>query len=472
MQAGTLVGPFRIERLIGGGGVGAVYEATQVSLRRGVALRLIEPGHFATPEQLVRFDREQRLAAALHHPNLVPCYEVGEWEGGRFIAMRLLRGRTLSQLRADGAAPTAAALEPVADALRAAHDAGLSHGRVSEPNIVLEADGTPYLADLGLGRGAGVERDERALADVVSRLPSRAAAPPRRRVLRLALFGLALAAATAVGVAVIGGDERAPGGIGAIGCAAVPSPNTPACTLAQLRLGGRTIIVSQPGVIRSWEVSGASGELALQVIREQAGRSYVVGFSQPQRLSDPAPRTFSAEVPVQTGDQIGVLLGPGASIGASPAPQGSAIVRWDGGLTAGPQASDAATPGRKLALGAEIEFGARAEGPRQLLGVEAAAAPAGRPLLEVPVTLAGGRAARAVVVELPGGIAVDVLRGARLARLDVPDVDPSGDLLELEQNCGPVGGGGFCLRWQNPDEALALMHEYRVLGSGRIQLIG
>jgi hypothetical protein len=77
-----------------------------------------------------------------------------------------------------------------------------------------------------------------------------------------------------------------------------------------------------------------------------------------------------------------------------------------------------------------------------------------------------------VVVDLPGGIAVDLFAGGRLARLAVPDADPAGDLLELVQNCGPIGIRGFCLRWQNPGEELALTHEYRVRGSGRIQLIG
>ncbi len=468
-----MVGPFRIERLIGAGSVGAVYEATQVSLRRAVALRLIDADHFKTPEQLVRFDQEQRLAAALHHPNLVPCYEVGEWEGGRFIAMRLFRGRTVAQLRKDGSPPTASSLEPLGGALRAMRGAGLAHGRVSENNILMEADGVPYLADLGLARGTGHEADERALADVVSRLPTRDARVRARRTrLRLAPAGLAIAAAAAAAVAMSGGDDPAPAGSGTLGCVAEPSANTPACTLAQLRLGGRTVTVNRPGVIRSWEVDGASGDVALQVIREQGGRSHVVGFSQPERLTGPVQRAFPAEIPVQTGDQIGVLLGPGASIGVGPAPPGSAIVRWDGGLTAGPQGSDGATPGRKLMLSVEIEFGARAEGPRQLFGAQAAAAPAGQPLAEVPVPLSGGRAARAVVVDLPGGIAVDLFAGGRLARLAVPDADPAGDLLELAQNCGPIGIRGFCLRWQNPGEELALMHEYRVRGSGRIKLIG
>ena len=230
--------------------------------------------------------------------------------------------------------------------------------------------------------------------------------------------------------------------------------------------------MSRPGVIRSWEVDGASGDVALQVIREQGGRSRVVGFSQPERLMDSVQRAFPAEIPVQTGDQIGVLLGPGASIGVGPAPPGSAIVRWDGGLTAGPQGSDGATPGRKLMLSVEIEFGARAEGPRQLLGrpggggagrataCGGARAAVGRP----SGARRGGRSARRNRGRL--------FAGGRLARLAVPDADPAGDLLELVQNCGPIGVRGFCLRWQNPGDELPLMHEYRVRGSGRIKLIG
>lgn len=472
MGAGTTIGAFRVERLITAGSTGAVYEATQLSLRRVVALRVIPRAHFTTPDQLARFDQRQRLAASLHHPNLVPCYEFGEWEGGRFVATRLIRGRTLAQLRAQGSPPAAESLEPLAGALEAAHAAGLVHGRISDANVLVEADGTPYLADLGLGEGASTEADAEALAAVVSRLPARtshARARRRRRTLGVALVAVALLVAAVLAVAMSGGeDSRAVAG--PLGCRANHSANTPACTLAQVRLHGRAVTVPRTGVIRAWSVRGASGELALQVIRERDGKWFVAGFSQPERLTSPALRRFPANIAVAPGERIGVRLGPGAVVGRSPSPR-SALARWDGGLTAGPQPVDA-TLGGEVMLRADIEFGRRPGSPRQLRGRQAEAAPPGRRLEEAPVALSGGRPAQVVVVELPGRIAIDLIGDRRLTRLEVPDADPAGELLEVEQSCGPAGAGGFCLRWRNPGEDLALKHEYDIREDGSIKVIG
>ena len=225
-------------------------------------------------------------------------------------------------------------------------------------------------------------------------------------------------------------------------------------------------------MIRGWAVRGASGDLSLQVIRERGKKAFVVGFSQPERFADPGPRAFPAEIAVRAGDRIGLRLAPGATVGARLGVPAAAIVRWDGGLTAGPQAADATSPEVELMLRADIEAGARPDGPRILVGARAASAPPGAPLAETPLALPAGRAARVVVVAVEGRIALDVVAGRRLARLAVPDADPAGELLWLEQNCGRVGVRGFCLRWRNPGAESPLAHEYRVLGSGRIKLIG
>lgn len=477
------------------GSVGTVYEATQLSLRRAVALRLIAAGHFTTPEELVRFDHTQRRAASLHHPNLVPCYEVGEWAGGRFIAMRLIRGKKVADLCGEGSPPAAESLEPLAGAVQAAHAAGLVHGRISEENILVEADGTPYLADLGLGDRGSPHADTQALAAVVSRLPAQAAlsrARRARRALRVGLVGITALAAAALALSVSGGEDPetlvdpppsppnttavgsalAPTATRPLGCREDPSPNTPACTLEQASLDGRVVRVQRAGVIRGWAVRGASGELALQVIRAREGKSFVVGFSQPERLVDAGPRAFPAGIGVRPGDRIGIRLGPGASVGARSESSRSAVVRWDGGLTPDTRAVDPATLEGELMLRADIELGARPESPGQLLGDQAASAPAGRPLADSSVSLRGGRASRVVLVELPGAIAVDVFGDGRLARLVVSDADPDGELLWFEQGCGPVGAHGFCLRWRNPGEELTLVHAYRVGRSGYIEVLG
>ena len=301
--------------------------------------------------------------------------------------------------------PTAESLEPLADALQAAHRAGLVHGRISDENILVDADGTPYLADLGLHRRGSPEEDEQALAAIASRLPARGA-PTRRRIATVPLLGglvaLAIAVAAVLALALDGGappsaSADAPaspprttalgsrldaGAVESLGCREAPSPNTPACTLAQTTLNGSSLTVRRAGVIRGWAVRGASGDLSLQVIRERGKKAFVVGFSQPERFADPGPRAFPAEIAVRAGDRIGVRLAPGATVGARPGPPGAAIVRWDGGLTAGPQAADATTREVELMLRADIEAGARPDGPRILVGARAASAPPGRPLAE------------------------------------------------------------------------------------------
>lgn len=491
---GTRVGPFRVEHLIASGSAGAVYGATQVSLRRAVALRLIESRHFKSPAELVRFDRRQRLAASVHHPNLVPYYEAGDWEGGRFIATRLIHGKSLADLRSDRALPPAGALQPLAGALRAAHAAGLFHGRISDQNILVEKDGTPYLADLGLSGEGSPEADDEALAAVIARLPAKAqSAGSRKNAWRVAAASACVAAAAVViALTSDGGTQSAPlaeapasprgtTAIGSplgpeatrpLGCSDLPSANTPACTIAQTIRDGKPLRVQRAGVIREWAVRGASGDLALQVIRERDGKSFVAAFSQPVRLGDSAPRVFAADIAVRPGDLLGLRLAPGATVGTISSTGGAAMARWDGGLTADSAAPDGMTLDGELMLRADIEFGAHPSSGDQILGRQAATAPRGRILDDTPVTLIGGKPATAIVVELGDGIAVDVVSGTRLARLEIPDADPEGELLGIEQSCGGAGASGFCLRWQNPLDELALFHTFRVRQSGRIKLIG
>lgn len=489
------MGGFRIERLVAAGSTGAVYEATQVSLRRAVAVRLIPAERFTTPDQLARFDERQRRAASLHHPNLVPCYEFGEWHGGRFIATRLIRGKTLAELHREGSPPAAESMEPLGGALGAAHAAGLVHGRISEENVLVEPDGTPYLADLGLDDRGSPAADVQALAAVLSRLPAQATLTRTRRArraLRFGAAGLVAAVAAAVALAVdrdddpgarvdpppsppsttVVGSALAPAAVRPLGCRADPSDNTPACTLVQTTLGGRALRIRRAGVVRSWAVRGASGDLSLQVIREREGKSFVAAFSQPERLVDPAPRAFPARIAVRPGDRIGVRLAPGAAIGSRSSSPRSTLVRWDGGLTADSRAVGPTALEGELMLRADVEFGTPPERAEQLLGRQAASAPAGRPLADVLVALSAQGTARAVLVELPEGIALDVVRNRRLARLPVPDANPSGELLDLTPHCGPAGARGFCVRWRNPGDEVPLVHTYTVTRSGRIEPIG
>jgi serine/threonine protein kinase len=154
--AGPEVAGYRIEELLGRGGMGEVHRAIDVRLGRPVALKLLAPS--AAGEALLR---ESRLAAALDHPNVIPIYEAGERDGRLFIAMRYARGGDLkAQLTAwRGALDPARAIAiaaQVADALDAAHRRGLVHRDVKPSNVLLDQeDGREhcYLADFGLTQG-------------------------------------------------------------------------------------------------------------------------------------------------------------------------------------------------------------------------------------------------------------------------------------------------------------------------------
>jgi serine/threonine-protein kinase len=151
---------YRIEDLLGRGGMGIVYLAEDLRLRRRVALKVLSPALAAQPGFRERFVRESQIAAGIEHPTIVPIYEAGEADGLLYIAMRYVRGTDLRRLLSD-----VGALEPdrsvwivrqVAEALDAAHAEGLVHRDIKPGNILLvpgaAADGRDlvYLTDFGL----------------------------------------------------------------------------------------------------------------------------------------------------------------------------------------------------------------------------------------------------------------------------------------------------------------------------------
>ena len=156
IATGTKLGGYRVERLLGSGGMGTVYLATQESLNRPVALKLLNPSLTSDETFRARFRREGEVQAALDHPHIVPVYEAGESDEGLFLAMRFVRGSTLKDLVDAGEldpARTLRLLTPVASALDAAHAAGLIHRDVKPQNILVDQTDWPYLADFGLTRG-------------------------------------------------------------------------------------------------------------------------------------------------------------------------------------------------------------------------------------------------------------------------------------------------------------------------------
>jgi DNA-binding beta-propeller fold protein YncE/tRNA A-37 threonylcarbamoyl transferase component Bud32 len=144
---------YRVEAVLGRGGMSVVYLAEDLRLKRRVALKLLAPALAEDEAFRGRFLVESELAASLDHPNIVPIYAAGEANQRLFIAMRYVEGHDLKQLLRDGPVSPVRTIEvcaQVAEALDFAHERGLVHRDVKPSNVLLDARGHVYLADFGL----------------------------------------------------------------------------------------------------------------------------------------------------------------------------------------------------------------------------------------------------------------------------------------------------------------------------------
>ena len=155
LTAGTQIGPYQVVGLIGQGGMGEVYRAKDTKLGRDVALKVL-PDLFADdPERLARFQREARVLASLNHPNIASIYGLEESEGVRALVLELVEGPTLAERIAQGAIPVEEALpiaKQIADAIEAAHEAGVIHRDLKPANVKVKADGMVKVLDFGLAK--------------------------------------------------------------------------------------------------------------------------------------------------------------------------------------------------------------------------------------------------------------------------------------------------------------------------------
>ena len=152
---GKLIGHYRIESLIGVGGMGEVYLARDERLGRKTALKLLPDNLTTDKAQLSRFKNEARSASALNHPNILTVYEIGSEENRHFIATEFIEGGTLRTSIARGRIKPHAALEiavQVASALAAAHEAGVVHRDIKPENIMLRPDGYVKVLDFGIAK--------------------------------------------------------------------------------------------------------------------------------------------------------------------------------------------------------------------------------------------------------------------------------------------------------------------------------
>ncbi|MFI7195030.1 protein kinase [Nocardia nova] len=163
LYSGELFAGYRIERVLGAGGMGEVYVARHPRLPRSDAVKVLPAQYAADPEYRARFEREADLAASLSHPAIVKVYDRGEYEGRLWIAMELVDGVDLAQRLAAtgpfGIDEVIRIAETVAGALDRANAQGLVHRDVKPANILLSRDGDVLLTDFGIARQAASASD-------------------------------------------------------------------------------------------------------------------------------------------------------------------------------------------------------------------------------------------------------------------------------------------------------------------------
>ena len=155
MKPGDRLGHYEIVSHLGSGGMGAVYRATDTTLGRDVALKLLPPEMAADPDRLERFRREARAVAALNHPHIVTIYSVEQADGVHFLTMELVTGQPLDKMVSGRLLPIEQVIEiaqAIASALEAAHDKGIVHRDLKPANVIASDSGPIKVLDFGLAK--------------------------------------------------------------------------------------------------------------------------------------------------------------------------------------------------------------------------------------------------------------------------------------------------------------------------------
>ena len=160
LSSGVRLGVYRVESLLGAGGMGEVYLARDTRLERDVALKVLPDLFASQPDRLARFERESRVLAALKHPNIAAIYGVEEGNGVHALVLELVEGETLGERIARGPLAIQDALtiaRQVADAIEAAHESGIVHRDLKPANIKITPAGAVKVLDFGLAKAFDVD---------------------------------------------------------------------------------------------------------------------------------------------------------------------------------------------------------------------------------------------------------------------------------------------------------------------------
>src|SRR5499425_1780204 len=155
LNAGTRLGPYEIVSAIGAGGMGEVYRATDITLGRDVAIKVLPEAFAQDPDRVARFEREAKTLASLNHPNIAIIHGLEKSQGAYALVMELVEGEDLSARIARGPIPIDEALpiaKQIAEALEAAHEQGIVHRDLKPANIKVKADGAVKVLDFGLAK--------------------------------------------------------------------------------------------------------------------------------------------------------------------------------------------------------------------------------------------------------------------------------------------------------------------------------